>query len=638
MAHRQASVLILLTSILTHGIESRAGVTHQIVSRTGDVVPNADPSTTISQFIGGPTFSNSGAMIVRIRMEGPGVGIDVDSGLLVIDETGTSTLVVRESDPTMIGPFEGTFTSFELNFVPIIKDNGNFVFYASVTSKNNPLASIWYGTPSGIELISAEVLDAPGFEEDGLWNPDFVDFQQIALNNAGQASFLGSIYPAPREFNLVGTGQWRRDTDGSVSRLHTTGMVPPPAVVPGGLFVSFSRPSLREDGSVGYLATVANEDYNTLVNQGLFIHNPDGSIGQIVTRGYQPLNSPAGEWIEDFPAWPSFGSAGSTVMIVNINDHDGDFTNDLTLVADRGAGFQIIARTDDPAPALPAGVVMAGLDMPTGDPDIGAPFRARLEGPDITTDNDDVLLRLLPDNNFQLIARQGDVFPELAAGEHIDAFPFAPAGNTLGQIAFRGDIDGPGIDPSSRIALWATDTRGVIHKIARTGEPFTVAPGDIRTIQSIEVGLASGGDIGGFIALNDNSEIAYKLFFSDGSQVLVVSTIQADPSLNLAGDESITAEDLGILLSQWGLCETRCEADYNNDGHVDGNDLGVLLSSWEGCDIACKADFNSDGSIDGADLGVLLSEWGCSSSCAADINDDGLINGGDLGLLLSVWN
>lgn len=52
----------------------------------------------------------------------------------------------------------------------------------------------------------------------------------------------------------------------------------------------------------------------------------------------------------------------------------------------------------------------------------------------------------------------------------------------------------------------------------------------------------------------------------------------------------------------------------------------------------CEGDLNGDGKVDGADLGVVLSQWGiCTGECSGDLNGDGKVDGADLGLLLSVW-
>lgn len=46
---------------------------------------------------------------------------------------------------------------------------------------------------------------------------------------------------------------------------------------------------------------------------------------------------------------------------------------------------------------------------------------------------------------------------------------------------------------------------------------------------------------------------------------------------DLDGDGLVTAEDLTILLSNWGGSG---EGDINSDGTIDAEDLTALLSAW----------------------------------------------------------
>lgn len=52
----------------------------------------------------------------------------------------------------------------------------------------------------------------------------------------------------------------------------------------------------------------------------------------------------------------------------------------------------------------------------------------------------------------------------------------------------------------------------------------------------------------------------------------------------------------------------------------------------------CLGDLNNDNIINADDLGILLAEFGCSgSSCIADLNADGQVNADDLGILLAAF-
>jgi hypothetical protein len=52
---------------------------------------------------------------------------------------------------------------------------------------------------------------------------------------------------------------------------------------------------------------------------------------------------------------------------------------------------------------------------------------------------------------------------------------------------------------------------------------------------------------------------------------------------DLSGNGVVGAEDVGILLSQWGLCPDGCSADFDGDGLAGAADLGSILGAWGVC-------------------------------------------------------
>ena len=60
-----------------------------------------------------------------------------------------------------------------------------------------------------------------------------------------------------------------------------------------------------------------------------------------------------------------------------------------------------------------------------------------------------------------------------------------------------------------------------------------------------------------------------------------------------------------------------CIGDISFDGIVDGQDITIMLSTWGVCDsddpLDCLADFDGNGIVNGADLTTILSNWGVCS-------------------------
>ncbi|MFO0826555.1 MAG: hypothetical protein U0572_00250 [Phycisphaerales bacterium] len=69
------------------------------------------------------------------------------------------------------------------------------------------------------------------------------------------------------------------------------------------------------------------------------------------------------------------------------------------------------------------------------------------------------------------------------------------------------------------------------------------------------------------------------------------------------------------------------------DGGVGLADLSVSQTGT--CAAPCPADLSGNGSVGAEDLGILLGQWGVSGN--GDLNGNGVVDAGDLGILLGVW-
>jgi formylglycine-generating enzyme required for sulfatase activity len=70
-------------------------------------------------------------------------------------------------------------------------------------------------------------------------------------------------------------------------------------------------------------------------------------------------------------------------------------------------------------------------------------------------------------------------------------------------------------------------------------------------------------------------------FFTIASLALTAPAAQAPCPSDITGDGSVDAQDLALLLNDWGTSGS--SADISGDGVVDGFDLGKLFGSWGQC-------------------------------------------------------
>ena len=95
----------------------------------------------------------------------------------------------------------------------------------------------------------------------------------------------------------------------------------------------------------------------------------------------------------------------------------------------------------------------------------------------------------------------------------------------------------------------------------------------------------------------------------------VSETTSEPPTLSLVGTNACGNLPRPNVAGRWidlgGNVVCDCAGDFNADGLVNGIDLGVMLSQWGVCSGAnCVCDLDGDGSVNGADLGLLLGDWG----------------------------
>jgi hypothetical protein len=132
---------------------------------------------------------------------------------------------------------------------------------------------------------------------------------------------------------------------------------------------------------------------------------------------------------------------------------------------------------------------------------------------------------------LSLVMREGDQAPGLPAGAvfSFNLVSARPQHNNLGQIKFPGFLRPGvgGVTTDNDGALWVTDTSGALQLIVREGNPFTVAPGDVRTIMSI-----GPNGLGESSELNDDGTLATVGVPEPTSFAMTVLAIHALVGLN----------------------------------------------------------------------------------------------------------
>jgi hypothetical protein len=113
------------------------------------------------------------------------------------------------------------------------------------------------------------------------------------------------------------------------------------------------------------------------------------------------------------------------------------------------------------------------------------------------------------------VARTGSQAPGTASGVNF-SWLYSPVLNDAGQVAFRGDLIGSGVDSSNNAGIWIGDGSDTLM-VVRKGQLLAG-----KTVGSVSYEDGSGGS--GGRALNEFAQLAYHASFTDGSRGVFLYT------------------------------------------------------------------------------------------------------------------
>jgi hypothetical protein len=154
-------------------------------------------------------------------------------------------------------------------------------------------------------------------------------------------------------------------------------------------------------------------------------------------------------------------------------------------------------------------------------------FVAIVEGATTTANNNLVVMvgDVADAANLRVAAREGVTLDQNGA-----AFPTgaslsdSPLVNNAGDVAFH-ITEGDG-----STSLWLAYRTGELLRLVGSGDLFTVAEGDIRTVTALKMGT----NIDGYQYLSENGSVVFGLLFDDGSEGVFTSNITIPEPAGLA--------------------------------------------------------------------------------------------------------
>lgn len=207
---------------------------------------------------------------------------------------------------------------------------------------------------------------------------------------------------------------------------------------------------------------------------------------------------------------PSMNDGGDVVFASEFN------TGGTAVWRRAGTGpVQLVAKSGDAAPGLPGNARFNSLlNRSYAMADGSALFGASVEGSDVTgfwkSDPGGAIARLFSSDQLPT------GLPATHAG--FDPLTTRVSIDSVGDVIATGLIWPDGFGVSVGTGLWEYDAgSGRASLWLRTGQSFTVAPGDIRTISRIDFLGGGLGEDGAGTAFNDAGQLAVTLEFTDNT-------------------------------------------------------------------------------------------------------------------------
>jgi hypothetical protein len=573
---------------------------------------------------------------------GPGEGAGVHFGVGINGSLGSATscinlagdVVFRAADDTSAGsngPFEGVWRhSAALNTnTPIaltywtagvfIYGNSGFNFplinNAGHTAWRYSTTAVFGNNGSGPALTATT---AAGWS--GVYAPDTGDatinslnFPAPLMNAAGDNAFIASltvntgdpVVTISPTATANSYGVWSGPPGATHVRIRQNDLYPGTTEADdlriGALGSSLNYPSFNSSGQIlvaaGLQGTV-NTSSGSRNDGALLKYTPSSGLSVVARKG-DPVPGAPGNFYNDLGAGVTaagMNNAGKVAFVGSLRDAAvGGAASGRAFFTDTTGTLTMVARTGNPMPPIAGanGAEFSGVNW-------GTVFDTALinhngtvvfhnygmTGAGVTQTNGDAIFKMDSTGTFTKVVRLGDAAPAVSTTGGLvtyNTIQGSPAFNALGQVVFScllSSTDG-GVNglTGNNIGLFAVDARGGVQLVAQKATAFTVAPGDVRAVQSIGGINASGGEDGRATSLNNNGVLVFSLSFTNGTSgvftVVIPSCGSAD--FNCDGDTGTDSDIEAFFACLAGNCPASpCmnSADFNADGDV-GTDADI---------------------------------------------------------------
>lgn len=510
---QSVTTLVVFTGTTT----TSAAIPIRTVAYQGQPVPGLS-GVTFQSFIDEPFLDSNGAVSFSAQLHG-GLTNPYESNTIWLNSSNSYDLVAR-GDSQALGMASGlTFTNLTNKG---LSSGGHAAFYAGVAGGGliGTHGGYWSGKPSDLHSMFQIGDTASGLPVVAT----FGSARSIAINTNGQSAFRASF---SRFANDYQEGIWTEEA-GTLNLIAYLGQHA--AGLPAGVtYQGLGNPGINSSGKVAFDSYLGGTDsgYDRAIWSNAY-----GPLALVARTGEHAPGTPDGVNFNDI-GWDglvALNASGDLVFKGTLSGPGIDYTNNDGVWRQTAGSLSLIARAGDQAPDLPEGTKFGHLLNPALNSVGNVVFFAYLSGSEIDLSNFRSLW-IADGGKAQLVVRTGQQAPGMPAGIVFGSVDDTPLLNSAGQVAFGASLAGEDIDITNDSSIWITDKFGVPQLVVREGQQLEVTPGEFRTIAQIYLAGDGGSDDESESAFNARGQFAFRAYFTDNTTGIFVSepTVVPEP-------------------------------------------------------------------------------------------------------------
>lgn len=562
LAVRSAALVVASAGLATSVLATPTYTTIALTGTSGQYGPGMGTATFTGQAFNAPVVSNSGNVAFRGQ-------VGTNEGMWIFGGGVNNNVALAGSARPGGGIYPagtGVINS------PAVNDSGEWFMRQGASSGA-------YGTAGGVAYRMALGGDiAPGTGS-ATFATSAVASGMPLYNQAGQSAFVGTLTTGSgtppvtiTSPNGNASGLWI-GTPGAMNlvlRQNDTSTLLDAGQAAGQSRVgSLSTGTLSFNNNGAYVMTVALQGSNIVTGSGVnsnasaVVSNRNGSFEVIARSGAAAPDANGVASSTDLyrssvaSSQIGFNNAGHVAFVSGLRNAAGTQTAFQALFTDTNGTLHQAARSATAVGTVynPDGTVDTGFAAGTNwssftNPVINAQNLIAFTASTNAATGFNAVMTMDTTGRLTSIVQQGEV--AIVGGNPLggDATFSSPNNvqlNALGQMVFTstltntpdgGIFGGPGGNNS---AFFGWDPTAGLQLIARNGDQFQVAPGDVRTISGFNPGSATGNQDGHAVGLNNSGQVAFTLYFSDGSAGVYLATIPTPGAAGLLGMAGLLA-------------------------------------------------------------------------------------------------